>query len=201
MVVWHVGGVRPELHGLQRQHAGLRPGPDAEMETGKERTRLAVYDLAERVHRASLLGRQLHRSRSGELGEHVVAAERDAHDWGFYTQYLYGFKPKWAIGLRYEYVWGTNYSLNQEYVPISNNQDPFRDNRHRVSPLLAWYVTEFSRFNFQYNFDYAQHLADQERPFVLVGGRVHAGFSPGPQVLTPRGSFHEHSIRQNPSGS
>jgi len=27
-----------------------------------------------------------------------------------------------------------------------------------VSPLLAWYLTEFSRFRFQYNYDHAQHL-------------------------------------------
>jgi hypothetical protein len=30
--------------------------------------------------------------------------------------------------------------------------------RHRLSPRLAWYPTEFSRVNFQYNFDCAQHL-------------------------------------------
>jgi hypothetical protein len=99
-------------------------------------------------------------------------------DWGFYTQYLYGFKPKWAIGLRYEYVWGTNYSLNQDYVPISNNQDPFRDDRHRVSPLLAWYVTEFSRFNFQYNFDYAQHLPTKSAHSFWLGAEFMLGSHP-----------------------
>ena len=106
-------------------------------------------------------------------------------DYGFYTQYLYGFTPKWACGLRYEYVWASNYSLNSEYVEVSHNEDPFRDDRHRVSPLLAWYLTEFSRFDFQYNFDYAQHLPEQVCAFLLAGGRVHARFAPGPQVLEP----------------
>ena len=104
-------------------------------------------------------------------------------DYGFYTQYLYGFTPKWACGLRYEYVWASNYSLNSQYVEESHNEDPFRDDRHRVSPLLAWYLTEFSRFDFQYNFDYAQHLPSKYAAFLLAGGRVHARFAPGPQVL------------------
>jgi len=90
---------------------------------------------------------------TGDLvpGERLVDA-------GFYTQLLYGFKPKWALGLRYEYVWGDGPSLDADYVPVSPAIDPFRDDRHRVSPLLAWYLTEFSRFRFQYNYDHAQHL-------------------------------------------
>ena len=38
--------------------------------------------------------------------------------------------------------------------------DPFRDDRYRVSPLLVWRPTEFSRIRLQYNFDSAAHLAD-----------------------------------------
>ena len=99
-------------------------------------------------------------------------------DCGFYTQFLYGFKPKWAIGLRYEYVWGDNYSLNQDYVPVSHNEDPFRDDRHRVSPLLAWYLTEFSRFNFQYNFDHAQHLPGKTAHSFWLGAEFMLGSHP-----------------------
>jgi hypothetical protein len=99
-------------------------------------------------------------------------------DWGFYTQYLYGFKPKWAVGLRYEYVWGSNYSLNSDFVPVSHNEDPFRDNRHRLSPLLAWYLTEFSRFNFQYNFDYAEHLPSKNAHSFWIGAEFALGSHP-----------------------
>jgi hypothetical protein len=99
-------------------------------------------------------------------------------DWGFYTQYLYGFKPQWAAGLRYEYVWGTGASLNNDYVPVSRNEDPFRDDRHRLSPLLAWYLTEFSRFNFQYNFDYAEHLPGKTASSFWLGAEFMLGSHP-----------------------
>jgi hypothetical protein len=99
-------------------------------------------------------------------------------DWGFYTQYLYGFKPKWACGLRYEYAWGSGYSLNQDFVPVSRNSDPFRDDRHRLSPLLAWYPTEFSRVNFQYNFDYAQHLPHNYAHSFWLGAEFMLGSHP-----------------------
>ena len=99
-------------------------------------------------------------------------------DYGFYTQCLYGFKPKWAAGLRYEYVWGSGASLDQDFVPVSHNDDPFRDNRHRVSPLLAWYVTEFSRFNFQYNFDFAEHLPNKNAHSFWLGAEFMLGSHP-----------------------
>ena len=80
---------------------------------------------------------------------------RSSEDWGFYTQLLYGFHPGWAAGLRYEFTGGSGESV-REFG--SRNQDPFRDDRHRVSPLLAWYITEFSRLRLQYNYDRADHL-------------------------------------------
>jgi hypothetical protein len=110
--------------------------------------------------------------------ETLSLAGQTLTDWGFYTQYLYGFKPKWAAGLRYEYVWGGGDSLDADYVPVSNNQDPFRDNRHRLSPLLAWYMTEFSRFNFQYNFDYAEHLPGKNAHSFWLGAEFMLGSHP-----------------------
>ena len=99
-------------------------------------------------------------------------------DYGFYTQYLYGFRPKWAAGLRYEYVWGSGASLNDEYERISHNEDPFRDNRHRAAPLLAWYPTEFSRFTLQYNFDYAEHLPHKTASSLWLGAEFMLGAHP-----------------------
>lgn len=76
-------------------------------------------------------------------------------DWGFYTQALYGFYYRWAGGLRYEYASGANQSV---LVFRDWTRDPFRDNRLRLSPMLAWYPTEFSRIRLQYNYDHATHL-------------------------------------------
>lgn len=78
-------------------------------------------------------------------------------DWGLYTQLLYGFHPGWAAGLRYEFSGGSGESVREF---SSRSQDPFRDDRHRVSPLLSWYITEFSRLRLQYNYDHAEHLSE-----------------------------------------
>jgi hypothetical protein len=76
-------------------------------------------------------------------------------DWGFYTQALYGFYYRWAGGLRYEYASGHHQSV---LVFKDRTRDPFRDNRLRLSPMVAWYPTEFSRIRLQYNYDHATHL-------------------------------------------
>jgi hypothetical protein len=77
---------------------------------------------------------------------------RTLHDWGFYSQLLYGFHYGWAAGLRYEYAGGSGASL------AGRKHDPFRADRQRVSPLLVWHPSEFSRIRLQYNFDYAHHF-------------------------------------------
>ena len=75
------------------------------------------------------------------------------HDWGFYSQLLYGFRYGWAAGLRYEYAGGSGASIG------GRKNDPFRADRQRVSPLLVWHPSEFSRIRLQYNFDHANHFS------------------------------------------
>lgn len=80
-------------------------------------------------------------------------------DWGFYTQLLYGFRKNWAAGIRGEYVSGSGNSVAVDFLtgtvaPVNRNSDPFRNDRYRISPLLAWHPSEFSRFRLQYNYDH-----------------------------------------------
>jgi uncharacterized coiled-coil protein SlyX len=80
-------------------------------------------------------------------------------DWGFYTQLLWGFKKDWATGIRLDYVSGSGDSVNVDFPTgvveiVPRNLDPLRNNRYRLSPLLAWHPTEFSRFRLQYNYDH-----------------------------------------------
>jgi hypothetical protein len=85
-------------------------------------------------------------------------------DWGFYAQLLYGFRKNWAAGIRGEYVTGSGNSVSVDFLtgtvtPVSRNSDPFRNDRFRISPLLAWHPSEFSRFRLQYNYDHnSDHL-------------------------------------------
>jgi hypothetical protein len=87
-------------------------------------------------------------------------------DWGLVTKLLWGFRRNWDVGIRYEFVSGSGNNVEfaddpvQAWVPVSRNTDPFRDDRHRVSPLLTFYPSEFSRIRFQYNYDRVKYLDD-----------------------------------------
>jgi hypothetical protein len=93
----------------------------------------------------------------------IDLSKESLRDWGLYTQLLYGFRPRWAAGLRYEYATGSGESV------AGRESDPFRDDRTRVSPLITWMPTEFSRLRAQYNYDRADHLPDEEAHSVWLG--------------------------------
>lgn len=105
-------------------------------------------------------------------GNPLQLARRTLHDWGLYTQALYGFAPRWAAGLRFDYATGRGESVG------GREADPFRDTRYRVSPLLAWYVSEFSRLRLQYNYDRADHLPSRDAHSVWLGVEVLYGAHP-----------------------
>lgn len=94
-------------------------------------------------------------------------------DWGFYLQGLYGFSGRWAAGLRWEYASGSGESL----IEGGRTADPFRDDRTRISPLLVYSPSEFSRVRLQYNYDEADHLDDPAHT-VWLGLEVLIGAHP-----------------------
>lgn len=106
-----------------------------------------------------LIKRDYHAARyttETEDGDVVSLPGNTLEDWGLYSQLLYGFQTGWAAGLRLEYAGGSGRGHNDG----GRRMDPFRDDRYRVSPLLVWRPTEFSRIRLQYNFDSAAHLAN-----------------------------------------
>jgi hypothetical protein len=66
-------------------------------------------------------------------------------DYGFYSQVLWGFKPRWVAGFRGEWAAGNQAS----YEPGS----VYQGQRIRLSPVLTWYPSEFSKIRLQYNYD------------------------------------------------
>jgi hypothetical protein len=92
-------------------------------------------------------------------------------DWGGYTQLLWGFRYPWAAGLRFEYASGRGESVI-DGMPASREEDPFRDDRYRLSPLLIYHPSEFSRLRLQYNFDDAKHLKGDDAHSVWLGVEV-----------------------------
>lgn len=96
-------------------------------------------------------------------------------DWGLYSQALYGFHHGWAGGLRLEYASGHGESVG------GRPADPFRDDRYRVSPLLVWQPTEYSRFRLQYNYDLTKFLNGNNASSVWIGGEILYGAHPAHQ--------------------
>jgi hypothetical protein len=85
-------------------------------------------------------------------------------DWGFYTQLLYGFRYPWSAGIRAEWASGSGPSF-----PDGRMSDPFRADRLRISPLLSYQPSEFSRIRLQYNFDHAVNLDPEDQHTVWLG--------------------------------
>ncbi len=84
----------------------------------------------------------------------VPGQTADLEDWGLYTQLVYGFIPRWETGLRFEFADGDDKGVTR------SSTDPRRDQRYRVSPMLAWRPTEYSRIRLQYNYDDTDFLDD-----------------------------------------
>jgi hypothetical protein len=69
------------------------------------------------------------------------------HDWGLYSQLLWGFKKGWVAGVRGDY-------LNMDDSRFTD--DITRQSRSRMSANLTWYPTEFSKIRLQYNHDFME---------------------------------------------
>ena len=90
----------------------------------------------------------------------MLSSER-LTDYGFYGQLLYGFRKGWVAGLRYDYVDGKRGDYEQAGFTVADGAgagdpvgpDLLRARRHRISPNLTWYPSEYSKIRLQYNFD------------------------------------------------
>src|SRR5882724_6080444 len=73
-------------------------------------------------------------------------------DWGFYSQVLWGFKPRWVAGLRGEYADGDRGAFDAE--------DIYRGERTRISPAITFFPSEFAKLRLQYNYDHGALFGD-----------------------------------------
>ena len=94
-------------------------------------------------------------------------------DWGMYTQLLWGFEHPWAAGVRFEWASGSGQSY-----PEGRASDPLRDDRFRLSPLLQYQPSEFSRIRLQYNYDHSTALPGETASTVWLGLELLYGTHP-----------------------
>lgn len=71
-------------------------------------------------------------------------------DHGFYSQIIWGFVPRWNVGLRADHVSGNS--------ALFDASDPFRGERTRISPEITFFPSEFSKVRLQYNLDRGDHF-------------------------------------------
>ncbi len=95
-----------------------------------------------------------------EAGPGLMLPAETLRDWGFYSQALWGFKPRWVAGLRGEYVTGNAGAFD----PL----DVYRGERTRISPDLTFYPSEFSKLRLQYNYDHGQHFGVEHSVWVQM---------------------------------
>ncbi len=78
--------------------------------------------------------------------DHDEVLRASLGEFGFYSSVLYGFNPRFEVGLRAEYVNGN---------PLAG-----LDDRFRMSPAATWYVNDArsARFRVQYNYDVSRQF-------------------------------------------
>src|SRR5437667_6363082 len=95
------------------------------------------------------------------------------HDWGLYSQVLWGFKKGWVAGIRGDYV---------DLQDSEFTDDLDRQSRWRLSANLTWYPTEFSKIRLQYNQDFL------EQNFFLSARQVESIFLQWEFILGSHGA-------------
>jgi hypothetical protein len=98
-------------------------------------------------------------------------------DWGIYSQFVYALDSSWSAGVRYEWVTGSGDSAEEGEL-FDRNDDPNRGDRMRVSPMLMYQPTEFSRLRLQYNYDEADFITGGEAHSVWFGLEILLGSHP-----------------------
>ncbi|HKE95579.1 MAG TPA: hypothetical protein VKB34_14795 [Povalibacter sp.] len=179
---WRLGASWIDLRAEDRTYADLNEFGDPVLNsfTGKSRTWVADAVLKwapnGNVTRQQLKiqGEYMHRSEDGQLAYDVDGAglSDDYHSdqSGWYVQGVFQFLPRWRIGLRYDSLDSgspaialvTSGLLSPEAFPQLRGADP-----ERVSLMLDWNPSEFSRLRAQYDWDDARAEGDTDRAFRL----------------------------------
>jgi len=134
-------------------------------------------ELAQRIFRAR------EQTIDDGTGGAIVLPKQTLTDLGFNTALLWDVTTTWTVGARYEFATSRGESVN---AFAGNGADPFRGNRHRISPVAMWNFSKFGRVSVQYNYDHAMFLTAPDRrshhsAFVNVhwkfglGANTHAG--------------------------
>lgn len=100
----------------------------------------------------------------------LTYSSEDIKDWGWIINGVYGFAHRWTGGLRYEQAGGEGASFTS-----LRSADSSRADRTRISPIVTFRPSEFSKVSLQGNFDKADHLTDKSQTSVWLAFEVLIG--------------------------
>jgi hypothetical protein len=87
------------------------------------------------------------RFEAGRGADDLFPVSETFHDWGMYSQVVWGFEKGWTAGVRGDYI---------HMQDSSYTDDLLRQSRERVAADLTWFPTEFSKIRLQYNHDFLE---------------------------------------------
>jgi len=109
-------------------------------------------------------GEYMHRHESGAIGDslgNMIADDYRSTSSGWYLQSVYQFAPRWRVGARYD-------SLQSDAPRYTFAPPDLLDaSPDRVSLMLDWNPSEFSRLRAQYDWDDARDDGESDRIWRL----------------------------------
>jgi hypothetical protein len=179
---WRAGAAWMEQHAEDRTYEDTDEfgNPILNAFTGTSRTWIldAVLKWAPNGNIArqylKVQGEYMRRRESGQLAFDTeglnLSDGYNSEQSGWYLQSVYQFMPRWRVGVRYDSLDSGTPSidlvasglLSPEAFPALRSADP-----ERISIMLDWSPSEFSRLRAQYDWDDARAQGDQDRAFRL----------------------------------
>ena len=109
----------------------------------------------------TVLAEYFRRDEDGEISANQSYGTFKARQSGWYVESIFKFARHWRAGLRYDRLGsdnhGSNMSLLEQTGLLSDGHDP-----HRLSAMLEWFPSEFSRIRLQYNHDDSTRDSDNQ---------------------------------------
>ncbi len=179
---WRVGASWMDLRAEDRSYEDVDDLDQAVVNafTGDSRTwvadavlKWAPYGSVTR-QQLKLQGEYFHRKESGQLAFDVAGAGLSdtfsSEQSGWYLQSIYQFRQRWRAGLRYDSLDSGSPSIglvDSNVLPPESFPALLAASPDRISLMLDWSPTEFSRLRAQYSWDDARDEGQRDRQFRL----------------------------------
>ncbi len=165
-----IGDSHSWLAGLSHFHAGAIAERAASAHLFSGDSRIDGLDLVykwaphgnRRERSLTLQAEYFDRSENGDLQVgNAVSPGFHGRQRGWYAEGVYKFRQQWRAGVRYDQVSSANTAANATLLRqaglTDNGHDPYR-----ISAMLEWSPSEFSRIRLQYDRDYSLPTGDDQ---------------------------------------